>query len=164
MPQVIRRLPFRVINRRHQFQFQPDAVFATLDRFSCDIRAAARVMCPKKRDWVAERGESNPRFTYRLCVSKCVPPEARSLAGQLLHWIRCGRRNFRLLLNQLVGVLVSAGDNARAERSAVPVAREKIDPAHQYLLGPNARVYATGCVGLGAPYFNADGLPSFAAS
>jgi hypothetical protein len=38
------------------------------------------------------------------------------------------------------------------------------DPAHQYLLGPNARVYATGCVGLGAPYFNADGLPSFAAS
>ena len=55
MPQMIRRLPFRVLNRRHQFRFQPDAALATLDRFSCDTRAAAQVMCPKKRGWMAER-------------------------------------------------------------------------------------------------------------
>ena len=62
MPQVTRRLPFQVINRRHQFRFQSDAVLATLDRFSCNTRPGARVMCLKKRDWVAKSSQFEPMF------------------------------------------------------------------------------------------------------
>lgn len=60
MPQVNRRLTFHVINRRHQFRFQPDVVLAMLSRFSCNSRPVARVMCLKKRDWVAESSQFEP--------------------------------------------------------------------------------------------------------
>ena len=63
-------------------------VLATLDRFSCDTRAAAQVMCPKKRDWLAEKIGFELVVAFRCTASSKLDFdswESRSLDGVRIH-------------------------------------------------------------------------------